>query len=103
MAKTKKEYVARFLADAEPARCFWCSDGKIVCNLADLPEALQNMSDETFNYHASNEKNDFCNWVHDVIGDKNLAANLKKIKNRIVAAKKIKERVEYLRYLNRID
>jgi hypothetical protein len=40
--------------------------------------ALAEMSEDTFRYHASREKNDFSSWIRDVIGDETLAGELAK-------------------------
>jgi hypothetical protein len=36
------------------------------------------MTDEIYAFHANAEKNDFTNWVRDIIKDKRLRRNLKR-------------------------
>lgn len=86
----------KFLSDVPSESCFWVNNGWIIRNLQELPLALQNMSKETFVYHANKEKNDFHNWINNVIGDKTLA---KSIKNsaKVDMLAKIKKRVEQLK------
>ena len=45
------------------------------------------------------EKNDFSNWIYDVIGDSELADSLRKCKDKKTAVKRVKSRVNYLRSL----
>lgn len=56
--------------------CFYASDGKVVKNLKDLVKAIDQMTDDVFNYHANKEKNDFSNWIRDVMQYHDLAHNI---------------------------
>ncbi len=76
---------------------FFCVDGKVFGNLKELADGLKSMSEETFSSHVNSEKNDFSNWVADVIGDKKLAENLRKDIDKKSIEKKIKTRVAYLK------
>lgn len=95
MAKSIK-LTSSFLANVPEANRFWCHDGSVLSNLADLSKALATMGDDTFKYHSNREKSDFGNWVKDIIGDKQLALSLNRIKNRTVAAQKVSERLKSL-------
>ena len=44
-------------------------------------------TDETYVFHANTEKNDFTNWVRDIINDERLAKDLQQAANRAQAAK----------------
>lgn len=66
---------------ADKSKCFYLNDGKILCSLAELRTALEQMSEETFNYHSQKEKSDFAQWIYYVIGDKILARMVEKYKN----------------------
>lgn len=81
------------IIDASDPCCFWCNDGRILRNLYDLAKALDEMSDEVFKYHANNEKNDFSNWVGEVLLDPGLAKALKSAKSKDLAARKVRERI----------
>lgn len=82
-----------FLRDVEPEKCFWCCDGRVLKNLHELAQAFNEMTDETFNYHVNDDKNDFSVWAMGVIGDKKLADGLKNVRNRKVASRKVSERI----------
>ena len=96
MAQSAREQAKQLLADVPEEYVFWCQDGRILRNLRDLGEALETMTDETFTYHANTEKNDFANWVRDIIKDEKLARDLSRSNNRALATKVVRDREAYL-------
>lgn len=96
MAVNKSPAGAR-LADVPADKVFWLYDGRVLKNLDELAAALEDMSEETYNHHVTGEKNDFCNWVRDVIGDTTLASNLQKAASRNAGAQAVKARLARLR------
>lgn len=54
-------------------KAFWVSDGKYVKNLCELAEALDKMKEKTFKFHVNKKKNDFSEWIRNVIEDEKLA------------------------------
>lgn len=92
----KKKDTTQFLANVPTDKRFWCQDGKVFANLKDLRGGFEQMSDETFRYHADENKNDFSNWIQDVIGDTTLASSLRKAKNREIATAKLVARLKTL-------
>ena len=44
--------------------------------------AIENMGDETFKCHVSNVRNDFANWIRDVMKDEQLANDLLQVKDK---------------------
>ena len=91
-----REDIRRFLADVPEEYVFWCNDGQAFKNLRELNHGLNTMTDETFAYHVNMEKNDFSNWVRDIIGDYELAKELEKVRDRSKAAKIVSQRVATL-------
>ncbi len=80
-----------------PAECvFWCHDGSIFADINELAEGLAAMSDETFAYHSNLEKQDFSNWVRDVIRDEQLANDLARATSRLQAAEYVAARMALL-------
>jgi len=57
-------------------KVFWTAEGKTIKNLYQLSAALEQMSNETFNHHVNELKNDFSTWVFDVFGENRLAKKL---------------------------
>jgi len=96
MAQTLKDEAKKFLSDVPEENVFCCCDGRIFRNMKELAEALASMTDETFACHCNKEKNDFRNWVRDVIKDERLAADLAIVQNRLQAAKQVATRVSIL-------
>jgi len=86
------------LADTEPEKSFWLSDGRTLKNLKDLKEALDTMDVEVWNSHVTAEKNDFANWVEGVFGDKQLGLSLRKVKSPRTAAKRVSSKLEVSKY-----
>lgn len=74
--KTKK----MALVCASPDQCFWTTDGRILSNLVELRDLLSSVADEVFEYHVNNDKNDFAEWVGNVLQDQALAKSLRKAK-----------------------
>ncbi len=94
--KLNKGQAQRLLADVPQEKVFWSHDGQMFRNLKELAKGLSAMSDETYTYHTDSSKNDFANWVREVIGDKQTANDLTKALNRRDAAKLVETRISYL-------
>lgn len=96
MVETLKQEAKRFLADVPEDYAFRCHDGLILQSMEQLGSALNSMTDETYVFHANTEKNDFSNWVRDIIKDRILANDLQKATNRAQAAKLVASRIAIL-------
>ncbi|MFC1919637.1 DUF5752 family protein [Chloroflexota bacterium] len=94
--KITKNEASRRLGYVPEDKLFWCQDGRVIKNLAELEQALSDMSEETFFYHSGEERNDFCNWVKDVVGDNKLATDLSKAKSPSQAQKAVVTRISFL-------
>ena len=83
--KTKKELQA-----ALPHECFWVNNGPILSDLHELRNALQKeITTEQFEYHVTPQKNDFADWIENVLGDRSCAKTLRKVKKKETALKKV--------------
>jgi hypothetical protein len=78
---------ARLLHDIEGEKRFFCHDGYVIKNLDELAQYLNRMTEDVFQYHVNSEKNDFSNWIRDVIGDTRLADELRKADNPLESSK----------------
>jgi hypothetical protein len=99
--KTKPQVKAKKQPDKRlekvPAEyVFWCHDGKVFTDLAELAVGLAAMSDETFAYHSNTEKQDFSNWVRDIIADELLADYLTSTNDRLKACDYVSARITLL-------
>ena len=83
------EDAERILADASPEQCFWVNNGPIIKNLSEMTNALACMKDEIFSHHVNEEKNDFGNWVRDVLKDEELANDIAKVKSSFLCSANI--------------
>ena len=91
-----KQEAARLLANVPEEYVFRCADGRVFQNMNDLEQAFATMTDETFSYHVNKDKNDFANWVKDIIKDDKLAKDLAKSLARTQAVKTVTRRLAFL-------
>jgi hypothetical protein len=94
-AKEKRQ-LDKLLVKVPSEYVFYCQDGSVFADLRELAEGLEAMSDETFAYHSNLEKQDFSNWVRDIVGDEELANDLAKATNRLQAAEYLVARIALL-------
>ena len=73
----------RILVVAQNDQCFWLNGGSMIKDLNELKHALETMSNDQFSHHVDSERNDFANWVHNVLDDTELSGKLKRCKTRI--------------------
>ncbi|MCK5084819.1 MAG: hypothetical protein KAQ64_04155 [Candidatus Pacebacteria bacterium] len=92
MRKTKKEKLV--IINANDESCFWINNGPVLKNLNDLKKSLLTMSKETFSCHVNKEKNDFADWIKEVLGDNTLANKLAKTKTLKSTVKAIEDRLK---------
>ena len=91
-----KEQAQKFLSKVSEEHVFWCHDGSTFRDMKELAEGLVTMSDEVFTHHLNPEKNDFSNWVRDVIKDEKLASDLAAATSKAQAAGYVATRLTYL-------
>lgn len=58
--------------------CFWTKEGKCLRNALELLDWLKKTSDEQYNHHVTDKKNDFSNWIRDVLKEKGLSHAIEK-------------------------
>ena len=86
----------KFLSSVRPEKSFWINNGPIVNNIRNLPKALEQVSEDTFTHHVNGEKNDFYNWITEVIGDQKLARRIKAVRSKQDFIKELKNRISEL-------
>ena len=79
---TRLEILVKKIGTAPHDKKFVLKDGRLLKDFVELAHALEHMSDDVFNHHVNNFKNDFKKWVEDVFGEKELAAEIAKVKTR---------------------
>lgn len=70
------------LLNTAPDKRFWMRDGRVLKNLFELSRAFEEMSEDTYRYHANDSKNDFSNWVSGVFEEQKLAKRLGETKTK---------------------
>ena len=87
---------AKLLGKVPAENVFYCHDGVTFTDINELAAGLATMADETFAFHSNLEKQDFSNWVRDVIGDNKLADDLAGAESRLEATEAVVARIAYL-------
>jgi len=59
-----------------PEQYFVLCDGTPIKSIDELALMMDQISDDVFDYHVNEEKNDFSNWVKDVFDKEELAKSL---------------------------
>lgn len=75
----------KILKKAPEDKEFVLVDGRKLKDIKELAFALGDMADNVFWHHVNDARNDFVNWVTDVIDDKELAESLKNARDRVNA------------------
>ncbi|OGO19526.1 MAG: hypothetical protein A2144_07855 [Chloroflexi bacterium RBG_16_50_9] len=86
----------RMLADVADDKRFFCQDGRVSKNLNELIDCLKSMAEEVYRHHVTTEKNDFSNWIRDVLGDAGLASKVYSARSSAEAGKMAMERMSSL-------
>ncbi|MBI2575519.1 hypothetical protein HYV82_06565 [Candidatus Woesearchaeota archaeon] len=73
---------------------FWLSDGRVVRSAVGLADAVSTMSDEVYAYHANQFRNDFADWIRDIIKDGELAYAVRKAANKKGLEEAIRKRLK---------
>lgn len=73
----------KVLGEAPQEQHFVVADGRKLKNIIELADALESMSEEIFNHHVNEFRNDFSAWVKDVFYDHSLAEDISRAKSRL--------------------
>lgn len=79
---TKTESQKPKAAELPPEKYFVLQDGTAIKSVSDLAMMMDNISDDNYNFHVTEEKNDFSNWIRDVFNDHELAESLLSVKDK---------------------
>jgi len=92
-AMKKKRPARKRLPDVAEEHTFLANDGQVLKNLSHLPPALQKMSQDTFAHHVNAERNDFANWIKDVMGENKLADEVRNFKSKSALMKAVQAKL----------
>lgn len=73
----------KVLGKAPKHYSFHLHDGRKVRSIYELVDELETMTEETFKQYVTDAENHFANWIEHVFEEKNLADEMRKIKNRM--------------------
>ena len=93
---TSKLKAREYLTDVPEEYVFRSCTGRTLRNLKELSDELSCMSDTDFCYHVNAEKNDFRNWVRDIIRDQELSRRLQRSLDRLESARFVANRIRQL-------
>lgn len=82
--------------DVSDEEVFRLSDGSILHNICELKEYLKHMSDDSFAYHVTADKNDFAAWIKFSVGDSVLADRIFDVKEQDQMYRLVYQRLEEL-------
>jgi hypothetical protein len=91
-----REEARKLLSNVPEHRVFRCCDGRLIRNIRDLGKTLAHMPEDSFRYHANQDKNDFSRWVKETVGDEKLAGNLNRASDRKQALRELSDRISFL-------
>lgn len=97
----RKKQAKEIIGNVQEEKVFYLNDGRVLRNLGELAAAMKDMGEGVFNHHVTSDRNDFRNWVNDVIGDRKLADSLGRSKTRESALGKINSRLKELGRVSR--
>ncbi len=97
MPRMLPDEARRLLSNVPQQLTFRCRNGDVYWNMCDLARAASNMESHVFSHHVNEERNDFANWIADVIGDRTLARELWQTRNPATVSRRLAERVASLK------
>ena len=62
---------------------FFLADGRRIKSLKELAFAFRDMGDDVFWHHVNDARNDFVSWIEEVFEEKELAEELKEIRDKL--------------------
>lgn len=74
-AKTKPK-ISINSPKAKGEECFYVTNGLVIDDLLGLVDALDTMTDDVFYHHVNDERNDFANWVKEIMKEAELAEKI---------------------------
>jgi hypothetical protein len=76
--RPKKESALKkpFKKSINPEHYFFLRDGRVLKDVIELADTLENINNDIFYHHVNNEKNDFSNWIKDIFENKELSEEI---------------------------
>ncbi len=93
----ERDAALKILSDVPLGKEFYFVNGKIAKNIKELMIEIKNLSRNEFKHHVNRNKNDFYNWIKDVVGDDELSIKIKKIRSKAQIIREINKRIKDLK------
>lgn len=74
---------------------FKFNDGTTATNLSELLDSLKRIDDAVFRHHVNEQKNDFSNWIRDVLKENELAEDIFLLRTKEEIIKRIESETDY--------
>ncbi len=92
------ENIKKILSEVSDFESFWFCNNNVANSLESLSKLLLEVDDTTFRYHLHKNKNDYEDWIKNVIGDEEFSKEISRVKTRFTLSKKIEERILFLKF-----
>ncbi|OVE74474.1 hypothetical protein BVX95_02400 [archaeon D22] len=86
---TKSKATKKTVKRAKPEQYFFLNDGKVLKSINELAKQMDEIADEIFHHHVTDERHDFANWISDVFEEVELA-------QKLIEAERNKEKNHYV-------
>jgi hypothetical protein len=93
-AAPKKQPKKKPLVIAPEEKLFWLTTGMTLAHLLDLEQALSDIEEEHYLYHADGESNDFAAWVDLVLCDEDCADSLRRARTQAGAKRAVSKHLK---------
>ncbi len=81
-SKKKTKKINKLKRKLPEHRSFVLNDGNVISSVKELAIEMDNIDDSVFYYHVNESKNDFSNWLKDVLDEIELAESLMDTKEK---------------------
>ena len=97
MSSLKQHEGSWLLREVPDDQALWLCNNATVQSMVELADTLECLDDTTFRYHVQRSQNDFAQWIRHVVGDRDLAREIARVKTKETLARKVEKRLRILR------
>jgi|GEM_PF-6660700 len=84
------------LLDVPPDKVFWFCNSSCAANIYQFVDTIEHTNDGVFLYHVQNGRNDFADWIKNVLEDEQFYALIKEERNKYWFVQKARWRIRQL-------
>lgn len=71
------------------------NDGTTASNLTEFIQSIKRIDENTFSHHVNESRNDFSNWIRDVLNNGEMAEAISNLKSKDEIIKKLEMKTDY--------